>query len=588
MCGIFGLIGSKENIDGPLSTLSHRGPDDKGIYSDELVTLGHQRLSIIDLSKRGRQPMANEESDIWLVYNGEIYNFLELRNLLKKHHRFVSNTDTEVLVHGFEEWGIDTLLRKVNGMFAFCLYDRTKGYCYLVRDRIGKKPLYYFLGKNFIAFSSETKSFFKLKKFSFDIDIESLELLMGFPFLPDNQKTIIRNVYKVEPGSYLKVNCHDRSFKKLLYWRLEKSEKENLFSKPVEELDKLLRNAVRLRMTADVPLGILLSGGLDSSLITAIASKESDSRVKTINISFPGTCIDEREKALMVAKHCQTDHHELKLTCKSSYKLLRENIFIFDDLSTFDSGLFSTYLLCRETRKLGVKVVLTGEGADELFGGYSWFKFSKFPFSFFPEAVKSNFYYYAIMRLFPGQKFIKYADFLKNKLMEEDQSFFKKIQYFEIKYSLPNHYCMKLDKGSSAASVEARAPFLDYRVAQFAYNLPEDYLLKGNIINRKPNDKFILRKIAEKYLPEATVNMRKKGGLLPVYAILEEGLMQDGQLILKNQYNLHIFGKKFLRRMIDLNPKNRFSLWQREWILWRTLIFSLWFDYYKKNGKTKF
>lgn len=584
MCGIFGIVGKnqRKNAEKSLNAIKHRGPDDEGQYQDENIFLGFRRLSIIDLSHRGHQPMTNEDSTIWLIFNGEIYNFQELKNQLSSKHKWKSHTDTEVLIHGYEEWGIDRLLQKLSGMFAFCLYDKNKRITYLARDRIGKKPLYYYQNKETLAFSSETKAFFKLSNFDFQIDQDMFNLWMGFPYLPENNKTIIRNVFKVPPASYLTVSI-DGKIQLKKYWQLPQKKLNINFQTAQHNLENLLIDAVTKRLISDVPVGVLLSGGIDSSLITAMAAKYSKKKVKTINISFENSAINETSYAQIVADYYKTDHLNLSLKIDDVYGEFKSNIDIYDDLSTADSGLFSEFLLSKKIREAGIKVVLVGEGADEIFAGYSWFQLSQYPFRLLPQTTKAWLYYYSIMRSLPNKNFFHYSNYLDNKLNENNQSFLKKIQAYEIKYSLPNHYCMKVDKATSAASIEARAPYMDYRVVEFASQIPDKYLLNSNFYSpRESNEKYILRKIAEKYLPQAITSRKKKGGMLPVYDFLNHGLKKDKDLILSNPYLIKFYGKKYLTQLINSQPSIKLLIWQREWILWKCLTFSLWHSHFSK------
>lgn len=587
MCGIFGVIGkrySPEEFNASLDLLSHRGPDSEGVFTDGKVSLGFKRLSIIDLSSKGNQPMANEKKDIWLVFNGEIYNFKDLRKLLSKNHLFRSQTDGEVLIHGYEEWGMDGLLERINGMYAFCLYDQKEGFCYFARDRIGKKPLYYFLSGENIFFSSEVKAFLSIKNAGIKINQDVFELQMGFPFLPDNKKTIFKNVFKVMPASYIKFNCDSLVGKEIQYWEPKKHPLDISLEESVHDLDLLITDCVKKRLISDVPLGILLSGGLDSSLITALSKKFTKNDLKTITIVFPGSAIDESVFARKVAEYCRVENILLKIEVDDAYRKLKEKISIYDDLSTFDSGLFSTYLLCSAIRERGIKVLLSGEGADELFGGYSWFKISRFPFSVFSDGLKTKLYYYSIMRTYLSKYMRDYSMRMSDLLLKDEDSYFRKIQNFEIFQSLPNHYCMKIDKGSSAASVEVRCPYLDYRMVEYVLKTPEKFLLKSSS-NFYPGGKYCLRKVGEKYLPKNIAWRRKKGGMFPVYDILNNGLKNDKEIIFSNCYLNQFFGKNFLQDLVDSNPKFPINRWQREWILWRCLVFSLWFEYfYKKHA----
>lgn len=582
MCGIFGLISSDENIsiNDALDAIKHRGPDDKGEYSNSSIHLGFRRLSIIDLTSKGHQPMANENSSVWIVFNGEIYNYQKIKKELIGKHKFQSETDTEVLIHGYEQWGIDGLLKRINGMFAFCIYDKNSKTIYLARDPIGKKPLYYYKNRGYLAFSSETKAFFRLKDFNFSLDNEMFKLWMGFPYLPNNNRTIMEKIYKIPPGSYAKIDFNNSLLIKK-YWSITDTQEKMDFDEAKEELEALLIDAVNKRLIADVPIGILLSGGLDSSLITALASKHSKDKVRTINISFPNSGINERQYAEEVASYCKTEHISLSLNISDIYNELKNNISIYDDLSTADSGLFSTYLLSKKIRENGIKVVLVGEGADEIMGGYSWYQLSQYPFRVLPTIVKSWMYYYAIMRSLPGKKFLGYSNYLSKLLNETEGSFFKKMQAYEIQYSLPNHYCMKVDKGTMAASIEARAPYMDYKIVELMRKIKDGYMLRSNFYNPSvSNEKYILRKIAEKYLPKSIYTRKKKGGMIPLYSLLEVGLSRDKKIILENDYLNEFYGNDFLAKLIDSKPTSSIYKWQREWILWKSLLFSLWYKHF--------
>jgi len=594
MCGVFGLLKRNHNFDASksLHSIRHRGPDDEGIHKDENVVLGFRRLSIIDLSERGHQPMSNEDSSVWLVFNGEIYNHKELRAQLSTAHNFKSDTDSEVLLHGYEEWGFQKLVSKLNGMFAFCLYDKKSQKLLLARDRIGKKPLYFYLKDDTFSFASEIKAFKGIDGVKFSIDPYMMDLFMGFPYLPDNNKTILNDVYKVAPGTLLEVSLGDGDnidVKQCVYWDAKNIDvpkgSKLSFEDSVTKLDELLTDSVQKRLMADVPVGILLSGGLDSSLITALASKYSTSKIKTINISFKDSCIDETKYASITANHCKTEHTELVLDVPDAYEEFRKNIWIFDSLSTVDGGLFSEYLIAKKLYEAGVRVALVGEGADEVFGGYTWFQFSQYPFKFLPSYMRSLGYYYSIMRTLPTkQRFFKYGGIMNSLISNSSKDYFKNIQEFEIEYSLPNHYCMKVDKGMSAASMEARAPFLDYRIVEFANNLPSEYLLHGSMYSPGSiNEKYILRKVAEKYLPKEIYARKKKGGMLPVNDILNTGLKKDRDTILSNEYLINYYGKEYLEKLIDSKSTNTLVLWEREWVLWKCLVFSIWYEYYVKN-----
>ena len=584
MCGIFGIIGKEHNqYSGEcLDSIKHRGPDDEGFFEDNNVILGFRRLSIIDLSKRGHQPMTNEDGTVWIVFNGEIYNHKEIKAELTGH-KFKSASDTEVLIHGFEEWGIEKLLKKINGMFAFCIYDKKKNKAFVARDRIGKKPLYLYKSKNFISFSSETKAFFKLSDFKFEINEELLHLWMSFPYLPDNESTLIKNVSKLPPSHYIEIS-NNGECKPKQYWTLPYEAKDGGVDNDIHVLENLLVDSVKRRMEADVPVGILLSGGLDSSLISAIASRNSNQKVKTINISFPGSGIDESYYASAVAKHCHTDHTSLRLDYKDIYNQLKDAISIYDDLGTTDSGLFSTFLLSKKIRDLGIRVILVGEGADEVFGGYSWFQLGQIPLRFIPENLKFYLYNFAVMRQLQGRSVVRGWKYTEEIMNSYPGDIFSKIQAFEILHSLPNHYCMKVDKGSSAGSIEARAPFLDYRIVELSRKVDRKFFFRSPFLNMKePIEKHALRVIAEKYLPQQIYKRKKRGGMFPVNKILEDGIKQDSQLVLNNPVINNLFKIDNIKSLLDNKPSVNIYEWQREWMLWKILMFSLWFNHFSKE-----
>ncbi len=581
MCGIFGVIGKKINIEPGLQTLAHRGPDAKGQFADQYLTLGFRRLSIIDLSPAGHQPMTNEHQNIWVTFNGEIYNFQSLRKNLENKHKFISNTDTEVLIHGYEEWGINKLLRKINGMFAFCLYDSEKKKVFLVRDRIGKKPLYYYEREGLFAFASEVKAFFKIPGFHFQINPQAFSLWLGFPYLWNNNLTLLEKVKKVPPAHCLILDLKTNTYRIKKYYHIPKHKNVDSFETNQKKLETLLHQSVRSRLIADVPIGILLSGGLDSSLITAIA-RQYQPHLNTINISFPNTITDESRFAQIVARHCKTHHLNLKIETKNIFEDFRQNIWIYDDLSTADGGLYSTYLLSQKIKEQGIKVALVGEGADEVFCGYTWFGFGQLPFKLLGHFLPIVGYYYAIMRIINYPQFFSYPLMLNKKLKQYGGSILTQIQQNEILSSLPNHYCMKLDKGSSAASVETRAPYLDYHLVEFMTQLPQNQKIKGQWYHhRKSYEKYILRRVASKYLPPQIYQRKKKGGMTPTYKIIEDGIKEYRTRIIQNDIFREYFSAPLIKKIIDSKPKIKPLIWQKEWLVWKFLIFQIWYEYYQ-------
>lgn len=593
MCGICGVVTQshdREKITRQFcERIEHRGPDQHGIFSGkENVVFGHQRLSIIDLSENGRQPMKSQDGSIVVVFNGEIYNYRELYRELSSRYVFRSKSDTEVLIYGYIEWGIDVLLEKLRGMFAFALLDVNQGVFHLVRDRIGIKPVYYIAQDNFFAFSSEIKSFTKLPQniFSFTPDLQKMKLLLGFNFLPDNENTIIEGIKKLPPGSYMTVECHHgKVLKQKKYWHLQSQEDIHSlsFEEAAERLDHLLNDTVREHLSSDVPVGTLLSGGLDSSLISALVKKNAgNNNVETFNAMFHHP-MDESMYAKKVSQYIGTTHHVIPIDVKEINDNIEKYIYYYDDLSTFDGGLMTTKLLCDKIRQRGIKVLLLGEGADEIFGGYSWFGLSQLPFSLLPHSLQTACYYFAISRntaFWPFQC-IAHLKNLYNK--NRDREIFDRISRFEVEYQLPNHYFMKVDKGSMASSIEARVPYVDHRVVEFVYSLPRSYKLNGKFYNHwASNEKYILRKIAEKYLPYDIVWRKKRGFMLPINDVLQANISKVKDYALaQGSISRQIFGKRIEK---IFNPSsNSLIARQNEWMLWRIFLLEVWYSMYAKK-----
>lgn len=374
MCGICGFAGFEDRnlIKKMCDVVAHRGPDDFGFYTDKDLCLGNRRLAVIDVAG-GRQPISNEDETVWIVYNGEIYNFLVLREKLEnKGHRFKTNSDTEVIVHAYEEYGID-FVNRLRGMFAFALWDSNRRKLFLVRDRLGIKPLYYTRVDGVLVFASEIKSILEFEEVPREINPNVLEEYLRFRcvFAP---ATMFKHIFKLEPGSILEVTVGDKlSYVLTKYWELPVASDEHVptFDEALHRFKELMRESVKMRLIADVPLGVFLSGGIDSSYVTALAASLMSERVKTFSVGFEDERYSELPYARAVAEYLGTDHHEYIVT-EDSLKLLPEIVWYFDE-PVADPAAIPTYILARETRKY-VTVVLTGEGGDELFGGYEQYK----------------------------------------------------------------------------------------------------------------------------------------------------------------------------------------------------------------------
>lgn len=602
MCWFYGIVWQSRDIRKWLKAISHRWPDSHDFYHGDKITLWFNRLSIIDLSANGNQPMSNRDWSVVIVCNWEIYNFQELRQQLIQKYEFKSKTDIEVLIYGYMEWWISGLLQRINGMYAFWLYDKVQQKLFLVRDRIGKKPLYYFNSGSYVAFASEVKAFFDLPEFKFDINEQMLDLFFWFPYLPSRDQTIIKWVSKVQPWSYIEIqiggansiNNSDNIKNEVCkyktndliqmteksYWNYQSLQDSKLYRYDwVDKFEELLIDSVTKRLIADVPVWVLLSWWLDSSLITVLASKYSDKQVKTINISFQNSQIDESGYARIVANHCGTDHMELKLKTDDIYQEFKDNMWIYDSLNTTDWWLFSTFMMSRLIEKHGIKVLLVWEWADEIFWWYSRYQLSLLPISLLPIRIKSILFHYAVMR----EPSLKYSWFMLHKMNEIKDEFFRKIQYFETFYSLPNHYCMKVDKWTSAASLEARAPYMDYRIVEQALTINRnDVFYYGYMNLRNTNEKKILREIGKKYLPKQIFTRKKRWWMLPINEMLEIWVQKDKEMILNNNYLTARYWRDYLEKLIISTPTINYLKYKREWILWKCLVFALWYDYFNK------
>ena len=555
MCGISGLMYADstlsvnpEDVKRMCRTLVHRGPDDEGFFFEDNVGLGMRRLNIIDLHT-GRQPIANETGSVWIVFNGEIYNFLELRSELEaKGHVFATHTDTETIVHAYEEYG-DDCVNHLNGMFAFAIWDRDRERLLLARDRIGVKPLYYFVNQRFLAFGSELKALLAFQEIPRALDFSALDVFLTFEYIPA-PLSIFRGIFKLPPGHTLVFHKGKVQIRK--YWELNFTKGEIQTTTAEEELMTLLKDAVRLRLRSDVPLGAFLSGGLDSSTIVAMMVELVEKPIKTFSIGFDDPSYNELKYAKLVAKTFGTDHYELVL--QPDIVNLVEELIGFLDEPLADVSVFPTYLVSKLTKEY-VTVALSGDGGDELFAGYDWYVAAKLDrvYRKLPKIIKKQ-WVPALMRFFPPSKrkkglinkckrFVDGAELdpslqhfrwnlylteqkkrvLYNKgfkeELEETEPFLPFSEYLDrhdladplwqqqfadINTFLVDDILVKVDRMSMAHSLECRNPFLDYRLVEFAFALPAQLKLKGL------QTKYILKRCMAKKLPKAIWNRKKR------------------------------------------------------------------------------
>lgn len=620
MCGIVGYLGkgSQEILKRMADSIKHRGPDDESFYIKDNLGLGHRRLSIIDLAG-GHQPLSSENNDIWLVFNGEIYNFSELRERLKeKGHRFKTRTDSEVIIHLYEEEG-ETLCRKLNGMFTFALWDEKERKLILARDRLGKKPLYYSFVQGSLIFASELRAMFEHPLIKKEIDFEGLNKYLLYEYIPAPY-SIIKRVNKLEPGQLL--TYQDGRIGKDFYWDVE-------FKKPSSQGDylrifeELLEESVKKRLVADVPLGVFLSGGIDSSAIAYYAQKNSAEKIKTFSIGFEDKSFDESNYAFQAARFLGTEHYHKNFSAKDLIDSLGD-IAEINDEPLADASIAPTYLLSKFAKEK-VTVALSGDGGDELFAGYPTFQAMKIAklCRFFPDFVK-NFFQKAVNRLpasfdnfsfdfrlkkllsgwgepLEVQNQIWLGSFSprqsKNLLLPEiscqldfsesfsdierllknvaGQSLENRLIYLYLKQYLANDILVKTDKASMFNSLEVRAPFLDYQLVEFVNSLPYSLKLRGW------TTKYLLKKLMKDKLPKEIVFRKKKGFGVPIARWLGREL-KDFTLRLLNKETIQkqgIFNYLEIRKLLNEHFSSRKD---NRKPLWTLMVFQMWLEKWER------
>lgn len=497
MCGIAGwfLYDNDRRDASPVvamaETIAHRGPDDAGVFTDAAagIAFAFRRLSIIDLSDGGHQPMSTPDDSVVLMFNGELYNYLELKRELELLGRvFRSRSDSEVALVALAHWGPRALAR-FDGMFALAAwYARTRTLL-LARDPLGMKPLYYSAIPGGIAFASEIKAFLALEGFAAQPNLRSLQQYLEFGYVFDAHDTSLAGVSKLPPGHAMEIVA-GRAGTPYAYFtpHLADPGNERTLDQAADELYATLGEVVRQHLVADVPVGLLLSGGLDSSVLAALAARHA--RVATISMGFANSAVDERAFARTVAKHIGSDHQEVLIDQREIVDGLDEVAWYFDDLFA-DWGTVSTRLLYRKCRQQGIKVVLVGEGSDELFGGYGTFAAAQRGRGPVLWQLFQLYRRYAGRRY--GGQFASFAATMRGYFAQSNGSMFDAVRLFETRNQLPNNYVMKVDKASMSVSVEARAPYLDRRVASLAYSIPQGQLLADS------TDKLALRHMAERH-----------------------------------------------------------------------------------------
>jgi len=585
MCGINGFnFKDTVLIKSMNEKIKYRGPDSSGNLSFDDVTLGQVRLSIIDLSSNANQPMSyfHQGHKLHITFNGEIYNYKELKQELeKKNYFFKTTSDTEVILASYLEWGKECVL-KFKGMWAFCIYDQTNEELFLSKDRFGKKPLYYYKNLNKFYFSSEMKTLipFLSKK---EIDKTALEQIFTYRFTFD-ERTILKGVKNFLPGHNMIFDLKKKkiSFYKQ-YYSLKIKPSEITFEKAKSKLKTLLQESVGLRMVSDVPVASLLSGGLDSSIVTLLA-KKLNPNLHTFSIGFDTT--NELPYAKLVADRLGTEHHEIQIDKDSMLKYIEDMIYHMDE-PIGDPGFLPIFVLSKEVSKFN-KVVLSGDGADEIFTGYDRYKLLNYSwlskFVFFKSKnpllkilynMKGKSYsesFLEITRIFDKEELEKLN--LNERLPSIKAENLAEIQKFDVENLLFKDFFMKADKMSSAFGLEQRTPFIDYEILEFGFSLPLEFKLK------LWNEKRILKEAFKTELPNQIYKRRKHGFNVPIDYWFEN-VLKDKLIKLLNKNKHGLYNQDYALELLkDLkNCKSNFKL--RNVIaqkLWMILVFEMWYE----------
>ena len=654
MCGLTGFLWNPKltspDIDRQLMLMSeaikHRGPDDFGRWFDASlgVAIAHQRLSVLDLSFAGHQPMHSSSGRFTIAFNGEIYNHKDLKNELvgktKCSIEWRGHSDTEILLACFEEWGVDLTLEKLIGMFSISLWDSVDHAMYLIRDRMGEKPMYYGISNDVFIFGSELKAIRAFKGFVAKVDRNSLSMLLKYSYIP-SPFSIYKDVKKLPPGTYVKIGMKDldclfKTFPEpVKYWSIKDiidkkgpHISSNLtLEKGAEALEELLQESVNLQMEADVPLGVFLSGGVDSSLVAALMQAESANKIKTFSIGFDEQEYNEAEYAKSVAQHLGTEHTEFYVTPDEALKVIPMLPSLFDEPFA-DSSQIPTFLVSKMAKKY-VSVAVSGDGADELFGGYTryvwankiWKNIRKAPYfiryglskfiTTIPPRCWDIFFtslFYLSFNSFKlthsTDKIYKFSNILRAKNLndlydklisqwadpdrvvlgaasegllpiheniEAIEDFEHQMMYLDSMAYLPDDILVKVDRASMGVSLETRAPFLDHRIVEYSWQVP--LFLKIN----NTGSKLILRKILHKYVPDELIDRPKMGFGVPIDSWLRGPLREWAERLISESRleNEGFFEASVIREKWKDHLSGKRN-WQHH--LWSVLMFQAWLE----------
>jgi asparagine synthase (glutamine-hydrolysing) len=627
MCGICGFTCPKSsslNAEGillhMLAAICYRGPDDQGVFIEEGMALGARRLSVIDISG-GHQPVHNEDKSLWITYNGEIYNFPALKEaLIKNGHSFYTESDTEVIVHLYEEYGYECL-NKLNGMFAFAIWDKNKNELFLARDRFGIKPLYYAEFGGRLIFASELKAILRFPDFKREIDLVALDQYLTFEYVPA-PRSLFKNIFKLPAGNFLSYRNSNLSIRK--YWDINPV----VCQSPVKEAEieerllGILTDTIGRHLRSDVPLGIFLSGGIDSSTITALVNKVSGNRVKTFSIGFEESSFDESRYIHQVAKACGTEHEHRIFDDTDLLGLIPETARFLDE-PLADASFFPAYLLSKFAKQK-VTVALSGDGGDELFAGYPTYQAHTLAayYQAIPAIFRKNIIEKSASRLpvsmdnfsfdFKVKKFLSaidqsleirhvywmgafnfrekgalYEPALQRVLNKEHvldtiamyltgystAEAIQKLQYFDLKTYLQDALLVKTDRASMLNSLEVRVPYLDHELVEFVFSLPPRLRLHNL------ESKYIFKKAVKGLLPGNIIHREKKGFGIPVAFWVKKELKN---LILdvlgKDKIKREgLFSYQYIESLLKSHFDNKADNRKKIWTLF---MFELWMQEY--------
>ncbi|GAA4898958.1 asparagine synthase (glutamine-hydrolyzing) [Flaviramulus aquimarinus] len=587
MCGIYltNIPYEKAVVQEKLKSISFRGPDYTGINKINHLTLGHLRLSILDLDARSHQPFLYE--DLSIVFNGEIYNYKDIKKeLLQLGYHFKTESDTEVLLIGYKAWG-NKVLEKINGMFAFSIYDSTKNKVFSARDRLGVKPFYYYWKNNEFEICSQIRPLLKNK----EIDEEAVSIFLDCMFIP-SPFTIVKDVFKLPPGNYMEIDLNSNQLNIKEYWNLKDVKiKDISYDDAKAELHELLKNAVKIRLQSDVPIGSFLSGGIDSALVSSIASKISKEPINTFSIGFDDPKYDESKIAEQYAKIIGSNHKTTICSSDDILHLIPKLVEVYDEPFADSSALPS--LLLNSVTKKHVTVALSGDGGDESFIGYNHFDslIKNKAIIDIPYAIRKVLSNTFLLNLFGKnthrvrnalntktrndfiENIFSRKGFLLNKKRQDymkhyqgykkwSNIFLQKAADLNIKLWLENDSNVKVDRASMAYSVEVRSPFLDYRVVEYARSLPMSFRYE------KGRQKKILRDVLKEYIPEDVFNQPKRGFAVPIGNWMKNELKDEFLTALNDDFlnkvpNLNVAKfKKLLNEHMEGKDDHTANIWK--------------------------